>query len=425
MSSRTHRRHRRRRSGKGLLTFFILLILAAAAAAVYYFFIWEDPALNVRSSVTIEAGSPLPQASDFLYEQKKLEASFVTRFPAGAPYTPGTYNAQLQYGKEVYPISLRVEDTTPPTGILQNVTVNQTKSPDIKDFIVEVSDVTNVDIAYLEEPDVSSGGDKTVTIVLTDTSGNRTELTATLTVIGDDTAPEITGVKDIEVYQGDTVSYRNGITVSDNMDEAAALTIDSSQVDLSTPGTYQVVYTAVDFCGNETSVTATVTVYEKKDGYADLETIYALADKTLKTIVNDNMTDEQKVRAIYKWARANLSYVDHSDKSDWHQAAYVMLTKSRGDCFNYFAVTKLMFERLGIANIDVVKVKPYEGAAGHYWSLVSVDGGNTYYHFDATPRVNQNISFCLITDAELDAYSEAHRLSHNRDKSLYPATPEE
>lgn len=424
MATQTRRR-RRRSSGKGLLTFLILLILAAACAAVYYFFIWEDPALNVRPTLTVEAGDPLPKPQDFLYEEKDLEASFDLQFPVNATQTPSTYNGRLQYGREVYPITLQVKDTTPPQGILQTVTVNQTKAPALEDFIVEVRDVTAVETAFKENPDVSSGGDKVVTIVLTDTSGNRTELTTTLTVIGDEIAPEITGVKDIELYQGDAVSYRSGVSVSDNMDEAPTLTIDNSQVDLSKPGVYTVTYTATDYCGNEASVSATVTVYEKRDGYVDLETIYELADKTLKKIVNDDMTDRQKVKAIYNWAHRNFSYVDHSDKSDWRQAAYVMLTKGRGDCFNYFAATKLMFERLGIANIDVVKVKPYEGAAGHYWSLVSVDGGETYYHFDATPRVNQNISFCLITDAKLDAYSNAHRGSHNRDKSLYPATPEE
>lgn len=416
---------KKRSSGKGLLTVLIILLLAAACAAVYYFFIWEDPALNVRSGITLEAGAPMPEAKDFLHEEKKLEASFAMEFPADAATNPGTYNAQLQYGKEVYPIVLQVEDTTAPKGTLQTVTVNQTQAPSINDFIVEVSDVTPVGIAYKQEPDVSTGGDKEVTIVLTDTSGNRTELTTTLTVIGDDTAPEITGVKDIEIYQGDTVSYRSGVSVSDNMDEAPVLTIDNSKVDLSAPGVYEVTYSAKDFCGNEAVVAATVTVYEKRDGYVDLETIYALADKTLKNIVSDNMTTEQKVNAIYRWAHRSLSYVDHSDKSDWRQAAYVALTKARGDCYNYFAVTKLMFERLGISNIDVVKVKPYEGAAGHYWSMVSIDGGETYYHFDATPRVNQDISFCLITDKELDAYSNAHRGSHNRDKSLYPATPED
>ena len=55
--------------------------------------------------------------------------------------------------------------------------------------------------------------------------------------------------------------------------------------------------------------------------------------------------------------------------------------------------------------------------------LEIVDGGESYYHFDATPRVGQTVSFCLITDEELDAYSAANKNSHNRDTSLYPETP--
>ncbi len=102
-----------------------------------------------------------------------------------------------------------------------------------------------------------------------------------------------------------------------------------------------------------------------------------------------------------------------------------MLTTLRGDCYGYFAVAKLMFDRLKIPNIDVVKVKNYEEDSAHFWSLVSIDGGESYYHFDATPRIGDGDDFCLVTDAFLDAYSQAHKNSHNRDTSLYPATPQE
>jgi hypothetical protein len=51
------------------------------------------------------------------------------------------------------------------------------------------------------------------------------------------------------------------------------------------------------------------------------------------------------------------------------------------------------------------------------------DGGKTYYHFDATPRKGSGDDFCLVTDAFLDAYSNSHGKCHNRNKSLYPATP--
>ena len=133
--------------------------------------------------------------------------------------------------------------------------------------------------------------------------------------------------------------------------------------------------------------------------------------------------DEAKVKAIYAYVRSHYTYSGHSDKTDWLQGAYVMMTEGQGDCFNYYAVTKLMLDRCGIPNIDVRKVKNYEGDSDHYWSLVSVDGGNTYYHLDTTPRVGDGDDFCLVTDAFLDAYSAANKNCHNRDKSLYPATP--
>ena len=242
--------------------------------------------------------------------------------------------------------------------------------------------------------------------------------------VADTEAPVISGVKDFVIYEGDPISYRSGVTVTDDVDSAPELTVDSSMVDLSAAGTYIVTYVAADAAGNRNCAAATVSVLPKKDGYVDLDTIYAAADETLETIITSDMTTRQQVRAIYDWARSNLYYSGHSDRADWRQTAYTMLTQNGGDCYGYFAVTKLFFERLGIPNIDVTKVKNYNGDSEHFWSLVSVDGGESYYHFDATPRVGQTEDFCLITDAALDAYSKDHKNCHNRDKSLYPTTPE-
>lgn len=242
---------------------------------------------------------------------------------------------------------------------------------------------------------------------------------------GDEEGPVITGIKDLVVYAGDSVSYRSGITVTDNADKGPELNIDSSRVDLSTPGTYQVVYTATDDAGNCTTQTAAVTVLAKEANYVDLETIYDAADEVLKDLFWDGINTKEQVAVIYTWARENLSYGGHTDRTDFYQAAYVTLTGRKGDCYGYFAVTKLFFERLGIPNIDVEKVKNSEKDSNHYWSLVSVDGGSSYYHFDATPRIGQTIDFCLITDEMLDDYSASNNGSHNRNKALYPSTPEE
>lgn len=240
----------------------------------------------------------------------------------------------------------------------------------------------------------------------------------------DTTAPVIHGVADILLYTGDTAAYRSGVTVSDDKDAAPTLEVDNSQVDLSRPGSYVVTYRASDAAGNQSTATATVTVLEKQAGFVDVETIYQAADAELSGILTEGMTQLQQVVAIYDWARSTRHYGGHSTRSDWLQAAYEMLTTGQGDCYGYFAVTKLMFERLDIPNIDVQKVKISPEDSAHFWSLVSVDGGSSYYHFDATPRLGGS-NFCLVTDAYLDEYSATHDNSHNRDKSLYPATPEE
>ena len=237
--------------------------------------------------------------------------------------------------------------------------------------------------------------------------------------------PRIYGIQDITIYAGDAVSYLRGVSVSDDTDPAPQLNVDSREADLSKPGTYTVTYTASDATGNLHTATAAVTVLPWEPGYAELDTIYALADSLLEIILEGTTNARERVEAIYKWARSEIRYSGHSDRADWRQTAYTVMQTGEGDCYGFFSVTKLLFERLGIPNIDVQKVRNFDDDSDHFWSLVSIDGGEHYYHFDATPRSGSGDTFCLVTDAFLNAYSEEHKGSHNRDESLYPATPEE
>lgn len=241
----------------------------------------------------------------------------------------------------------------------------------------------------------------------------------------DDQPPRLEGVKDLIVYQGDTISYMRDIRAFDDSDPYPLIQVDSSTVDLTKPGCYTLTYFATDEAGNTCSVSASVTVLQKQEGYADLDDIYSLADDLLVLILDGTTNPREQVEAIYRWARTDIQYGGHSDRADWRQTAYDVIHQGQGDCYGYFAATKLMFERLGIQNIDVQKVKNSADDSDHFWSLVSIDGGETYYHFDATPRYGDGDNFCLVTDAFLDAYSHQHKNSHNRDTSLYPATPED
>jgi len=238
----------------------------------------------------------------------------------------------------------------------------------------------------------------------------------------DSQPPQIYGIQDFTVYQGDPVSYLSGVTAMDDLDPEPQLDVDNREVDLSKPGTYTITYIASDTSGNLATAYANITVLRKEEGYADLETIYTLADELLEILLEGTTDTRQQVEAIYNWARTDIRYAGHSDRADWRQTAYTVIKTGEGDCYGFFAATKLMFERLGIPNIDVRKVRNHEDDSDHFWSLVSVDGEH-YYHFDATPRYGDGDDFCLVTDAFLDAYSEKHKGSHNRDKRLYPETP--
>lgn len=261
-----------------------------------------------------------------------------------------------------------------------------------------------------------------------DASGNEASGSTVLTIVEDRTAPEILGVNPISVCAGSSVAYRSGILVRDDLDDRPALYVDSSGVDLSRPGTYELIYRAEDAAGNKSSIATTVTVTEKTDEYVDKETIYAAADAILAEIVQDGMTDREKAEAIYRWEKNHLTYSGSSVKTDWLQAAYTMIKRRSGDCFNYYAVARLMFDRLGIPNMTVLRSEDSVRAGSHYWNLVSVDGGETFYHFDSTPRsasYGGNRNFCLVTDAVLDAYDRYYPGYYTRDLTLYPATPEE
>ncbi len=92
------------------------------------------------------------------------------------------------------------------------------------------------------------------------------------------------------------------------------------------------------------------------------------------------------------------------------------MTQYYGDCYVYFCYAKVLLDRAGFENLQVTKTKT-EGHSAHYWNLVYVKDG--WYHFDTTPR-KDNFECCLLTDAELKAYSDTHDGTHVFDSSAYP-----
>lgn len=424
MASKKHTNRKNYSTGLLALCVILFVILCALIITAVMLVQQENAVLeNIRSDVAVEAGSESVNPDAFLKDPGSSGASFVSGVTAQQLAVPGTYDVVIRWNDREFASQVRVVDTVKPKAVAVPTQVMGVL-PEAMQLVDNIQDVTQVTASYLAEPDLTVPGTVDVIVVLKDTSGNEARITVPVTVLVDQQAPQILGVKALTIYLGDAVSYRSGITVTDDYDQAPVLSVDNSKVDLSKVGKYEIVYRAVDAAGNEATVTTTLDVRAKQAGFVELDTIYAEADKLLGKIVNDGMSKREMAKAIYNWARNNCGYSGHSDKSDYMQGAYVMMTKRSGDCFNYFAVTKLLLERCGIDTIDVRKVKNYTGDSDHFWSLVSLDGGETWYHFDATPRVGEGDDFFMVTDAFLDAYSAANKNCHNRDKSLYPATPE-
>ena len=166
----------------------------------------------------------------------------------------------------------------------------------------------------------------------------------------------------------------------------------------------------------ETSYRSPVVIPTEEEKSETHKIVDAMCDDILAGIINDAMTERQKLNAIYWWVRGHFSYGGHSATRDWVQEAYQGLRRHHGDCYTYFAVTQALLTRAGFPSIEVIRYTDND----HYWNLTQCDG--QWYHFDTTPR-SWGGSFCLLTDAQMLAYSRAHGGCFAFDQSLYPPTP--
>lgn len=376
----------------------------------------QEEQITVLDNVVLEAGTGIT-LDKFLSGPVK-EASFITDINALNNKIPCYYDIEILADGVTYHTTLTIQDTVAPSAIVCAAETALGVLPDAAIFVSNIHDVSPVTITYHTEPDVETEGKNPAIIKLTDSSGNSTLVDVIVNVIEyDETPPVITGASDMELYIGDSISYRANVSVSDNKDESPILEIDNSQVNLNEPGEYQVIYTASDSSGNVSSVTVTLTVREKPETYIEPDVVYAMAEDILDQITDDSMDDMQVGYAIYYWCRNNIKYVGTSDKTSWTRAAYDAFKTHVGDCFSYYAAAKAMLDVAGIENIIIERIEGVRDGH-HYWNLINL--GDGWYHLDASPRNGPGDDFFMVTDEELLAYSDTHNNTHKFDPDLYP-----
>lgn len=372
----------------------------------------------VAVSSEVEAGSKHISVDRFL--RKDADAKFVTDMKSLDTSVPGCYQIELDIDGQIYHSFLFVIDTVAPVASVSDVIAYTGAPIDAINFFSNIVDETALTAHYETEPDFSAPYETNVTVILEDAGKNSIRHNAKLTVIDDVVPPVITGAVDRTVFIGETISYKDGVVVTDNKDgENITLNVDISKVNPTVAGQYPVTFSATDSTGLSTSVTVTFTVRTRAEQQL-IDELNSLITPIYNSIIKDSMTQREKAYAIYKWTRSRIGYSGYSDKSDWRKAAIRGLKTRSGDCFTYFAISKAMLDHAGIDNIDVEKIKK-PGRSRHYWSLINL--GEGWYHFDSTQWVYKDADLFMLTDAQLDAFSRRHSNSHDFDHSLYPATP--
>ena len=146
-------------------------------------------------------------------------------------------------------------------------------------------------------------------------------------------------------------------------------------------------------------------------------------DVVTDAIINENMSKEEKCRAVYGFIQANIDYSPRGAEREPLSAAYdALCVTGEGDCYSFFAVAKVLFDHLGIESVVVQRASGVTEDT-HFWLLVNIGDGDDgrWYHFDATVmRADYFINSCLLTDAQVEAYSRLRPHFYEYDKSKYP-----
>lgn len=404
------RKHKRKRRRSRL---FIPVVAAGVVVCLglgaYFYY---DYSSRVYKNCVVELGTEI-SPEDFL----KREGLNV-EFTKGSVYDinrAGSYEVEIKCKPYTYKCTLDVEDTVAPSLSVKELTCTKNEIPTANDFVTEASDLSgNVNIFFSNGISFDNYGDIPVTIAAEDPSGNRTEADTVLHLVEeyDIVPPVIEGQLDKTVYVGQSVSFKQGITVTDNQNSDTELKVDSSRVNLDVPGEYPIEYIASDAMGNMDLKEGVITVIAAEHTEDEVN---ELADEVLSQIIKPDMSDYDKAHAIYVWVKGNMGYSESEDRGDWLKGAYDGLKNRHGDCYNYFAVSKALLTRAGIKNEDIEIIPT--ATRHHFWNVI--DCGEGWRHFDTTPRTDKEFKGFYLTDEELMEYSNAHYRSHNYDREIY------
>lgn len=303
-----------------------------------------------KSSITIELGNEdAIKVSDFMDLSKDELKSAKLNTKDVNFFKEGNYKATISYKDKDYDIKVKVKDTVAPKITVSDNIVVQTNNPlHMSDIITNVTELSgNIDASFKDKPKSEStdntesvsatentestesgsssvlavggcnlkhndeitytkSGDYDNTITVTDDAGNTSDIDIKISVID---APSINGISDKTVTVGDAVDYLSGVSAVDGKgtDITGSIEVDSSKVDINTPGTYQITYKVTDSYGFSTGANCNITVNEKKE---------EVADNTSDGNDNTTTSDNGNKKSSKKNKRSNSNTASNNNSSN-------------------------------------------------------------------------------------------------------------
>ena len=333
-----NKRSRRKRKWLRRSVFAALLVAALGALgySVYYRMFRVQP---VFTSIVYELGERISRdMEDYLQgpawavEQGELDLSRVDADHVGI------YKASVSCGRKEYLYEIIIEDTVPPEITPRDGTIYLASG---RDYAAEelVSGVTDQDSqvtlyiqkeAKLQETVAfDTVGSFTCIVIAEDSSGNRNAVSVPVVV---DTPPEISGVRDIYLALGSEVDYLEQVTARDETDGNLTdrITVDDSQVQLTSEGTYRLAYRVEDNLGIDTVSYVDVTV-------ASAETLQEMIGSR-----QISRNDEWIIGAVNLYDAGASEYDNIDDTLEYMKPALVQLY--HGDRYGYSAGSGYLME---------------------------------------------------------------------------------
>ena len=341
--------------------------------------------LNGSNPQTVEANTAYTElgatANDSV--DGDLSANVVINTTALNPSTPGsyvvTYNVSDAAGNAAAQLTrtVNVVDTTPPVITLAGA---NPQTLEVLSAYTELSatasdtldgDVTGSIVIDASSVDTSTPGAYAVTYNVTDAAGNAAAQVTRTVNVQDTTPPIITLIgANPQLIEAPDPYGELGATASDSLDGdlTAAIVVNASAVDTSTPGSYLVTYNVSDAAGNPAAqVTRTVTVTDTGNPIITLigaatvsheaATLYSDAGATANDAVDGDLSASITLAGTVD-VNVPGSYALTFDVSDSSGNAAAQVTRT----VNVADTTSPLITLLGNASESVAEDSPYVDA---------------------------------------------------------------